>query len=312
MSDWTSDDIPDQTGRTILITGANSGIGFEAARALAANGAHVVLACRSVPKAEEAAATIAGTDPSGSTEILEMDLADLDSVASAARTFLDTHDRLDVLVNNAGLMATPLKHTVQGYEMQFGVNHLGHFALTGHLLDVLAASGTDDVPARVVTISSQAHRQGKIDVDTFDGSGSYNPWRAYGQSKLANLLFMRELAERCDDADLEIMSLAAHPGGSDTNLGNESAGDLLSRVLGVLRPLVGRFVTQSAAMGALPTLRAAVDPDARSGDYFGPDGFGEFRGHPKRVGMTDRAEDDAVAARLWEISIQLSGVSYLA
>jgi NAD(P)-dependent dehydrogenase (short-subunit alcohol dehydrogenase family) len=312
MSDWTSSEVPDQSGRTILITGANSGIGFEAAKVFAARGAHVVLACRSVARAEEAVAAIAATDPSGSTEILEMDLADLDSVASAANAFLDAHDRLDVLINNAGLMATPLKHTAQGYEMQFGVNHLGHFALTGHLLDVLAATGTDDVPARVVTISSQAHRQGKIDVDSFDGSGSYNPWRAYGQSKLANLLFMRELDERCDDAALDIMSLAAHPGGSNTNLGNESAGDILSRVLGVLRPVVGRFVTQSAAMGALPTLRAAVDPDADGGDYFGPDGFGEFRGHPKPVGMTDRATDDASAARLWEVSIQLSGVDYLA
>ena len=270
-----------------------------------------MLACRSRAKAEEAVAQIEAGNPSGSTEILEMDLADLDSVKAAADTFLADHDRLDVLVNNAGLMAIPKKLTEQGVEMQFGVNHLGHFALTGHLLDVLAASGTDDRPARVVTISSQAHRAGKIDFDNLDAAQSYNPWRAYGQSKLANLLFMRELEERCDDADLPIMSVAAHPGGSDTNLGNESAGDLATRALDLFRPLFVKFATQSAAMGALPTLRAATDPDVDGGDYFGPDGFQEFKGHPKQVDMTDRAKDEAVAERLWDVSIGLSGVDYL-
>ncbi len=327
MSDWTTDDIPDQTGKVILITGANSGIGYEAAKALVDKGAHVVLACRSRAKAEEAVARIEAGDPptstasstttstaasaAGSTEILEMDLADLDSVRAAADTFLAAHDRLDVLVNNAGLMAIPKKLTEQGVEMQFGVNHLGHFALTGHLLDVLAASGTDDEPARVVSISSQAHRTGKIDIDNLDAGTSYNPWRAYGQSKLANLLFMRELDERCDDADLPIMSVAAHPGGSDTNLGNESAGDLVTRALDLVRPLFIKLATQSAAMGALPTLRAATDPDVDGGDYFGPDGFNELKGHPEKVGMSKRAKDDDLADQLWSVSIELSGVDYL-
>jgi hypothetical protein len=311
MSDWTTNDIPDQSGKTILITGANSGIGYEAAKALVDKGAHVVLACRSRSKAEDAVAQIEAGEPSGSTEILEMDLADLDSVKQAADTFLASHERLDALVNNAGLMATPKQLTVQGVEMQFGVNHLGHFALTGHLLDVLAASGTDDEPARVVSVSSQAHRPGKIDFDNLDASKSYNPWRAYAQSKLANLLFMCELDDRCDDADLHITSAAAHPGGSETNLGNEPAGDVVSRVLKLAQPFVNKFAMQSAAMGALPTLRAVADPDVEGGDYFGPDGFNELKGHPTKVDMSKRATDDDLAERLWDVSVGLSQVSYL-
>ena len=311
MSDWTTNDVPDQAGKVILITGANSGIGYEAAKALVDKGAHVVLTCRSRLKADSAVAQIEADSPSGSTEILEMDLADLDSVKAAADTFLANHDRLDVLVNNAGLMAIPRKLTEQGVEMQFGVNHLGHFALTGHLLEVLAASGTDDEPARVVTISSQAHRAGAIDVDNLDAVESYNPWRAYGQSKLANLLFIRELDDRCGDAGVPIISVAAHPGGSDTNLGNESAGDLVTRALDLVRPLFVKLVTQSAAMGALPTLRAATDPDVDGGDYYGPDGFQEFKGHPVKVDMSKRAKDDDFADQLWNISVELSQVSYL-
>jgi NAD(P)-dependent dehydrogenase (short-subunit alcohol dehydrogenase family) len=311
MSDWTTNDIPDQSGKIILITGANSGIGYEAAKALVDKGAHVVLACRSRAKAEDAVAQIEAGEPSGSTEILEMDLADLDSVKQAAGAFLASHDRLDVLVNNAGLMATPKKLTAQGVEMQFGVNHLGHFALTGHLLDLLAASGTDDEPARVVSVSSQAHRPGKIDFGNLDASKSYNPWRAYAQSKLANLLFMRELDDRCDDAELHITSAAAHPGGSETNLGNEPAGDFFSRVLKVVEPVVSKFGIQSASMGALPTLRAVADQDVEGGDYFGPDGFNEMKGHPEKVDMSKRAEDDDLAKRLWDVSIELSQVSYL-
>ncbi len=310
MSDWTTDDIADQSGRTFLITGANSGIGFEATKALVQKGAHVVLACRSQLKADTAVTEIAAGDPPGSMEILELDLADLESVKAAAATFRAKHDRLDVLVNNAGLMATPKRLTEQGVELQFGVNHLGHFALTGLLLDPLTDAGTDEVPARAVTISSQAHRAGKIDLDNLDASDGYNPWTAYGQSKLANLLFTRELERRMSDAGLPIMSVAAHPGGSSTNLGNEPAGDLFSRFLGLIRPLFERLATQSAAMGALPTLRAAVDPDVQGGEYYGPDGFSEMRGHPKRVDMAKRALDDDMAAQLWQTSIELTGVDY--
>ncbi len=311
MSDWTTADIPDQTGRTILVTGANSGIGFEASKALVDKGAHVVLACRSKSKAEAAIDEIAAGDAPGTTEFLELDLSDPESVQQAAATFLATHDRLDVLVNNAGLMAIPKRLTPQDVEMQFGVNHLGHFALTGLLLDALASAGTEDEPARVVSISSQGHRPGKIDFDNLDASQSYNPWKAYFRSKLANLLFTRELDRRASDGGLPIIGVAAHPGGSDTNLGHEPAGDLLSRAMGLFEPVMRRFALQTAAMGALPTLRAATDPSVVGGDYFGPDGFNELTGHPVRVGMSKRAKDPAVARRLWETSIDLSGVDYL-
>ncbi len=307
MTKWTEDDVPDQTGRTILITGANSGIGFEAARALAQHGATVVMGCRSRSKAEDALAEIEATEPSGTVDILEMDLADLDSVQEAAEAFKASNDRLDVLVNNAGLMATPEQRTAQGFEMQFGVNHLGHFAFTGRLTDLLLDSGS----ARVVSISSQGHRPGKINFSDLNSEQSYSPWAAYFQSKLANLLFTRELQRRFESVDAEAIAVAAHPGASKTNLGHESAGGIWSKVLEMSRPLIEMVVAQSSAMGALPTLRAATDPDVEGGDYFGPGGFGEQRGHPEKVDMSSRAKDDAVAARLWTTSVELTGVSYL-
>ena len=303
--DWTEADIGDQTGRTILITGANSGIGYEAARALAQHGAHVVLGCRTRSKADDAVARIDATNPSGSTEILEMDLADLDSVADAAARFASEHERLDVLVNNAGLMATPKQRTAQGFEMQFGVNHLGHFALTGHLIEMLMASG----PARVVSISSQGHRPGKIRFDDINSEKKYSAWPAYFQSKLANLLFTRELQRRLALAESEVIAVAAHPGLSSTNLGHESSG-VLSSMMQWTRPVFDRFASQSAAMGALPTLRAAVEESVAGGDYFGPNGFGEQRGHPVKVDASSRAKDDAAAGRLWELSEELTAVAY--
>ena len=304
-SDWTEGDIGDQTGRTILITGANSGIGYETARALTQRGAHVVLGCRTRNKADEAVARIDASNPSGTTEILEMDLADLDSVADAAARFASGHERLDVLINNAGLMATPKQLTAQGFEMQFGVNHLGHFALTGHLMEMLIASG----PARVVSISSQGHRPGKIHFDDINSEKKYSPWPAYFQSKLANLLFIRELQRRLALADSEVIAVAAHPGVSNTNLGHETSG-MLGSMMKWSRPVFDRFVSQSAAMGSLPTLRAAVDASVEGGDYFGPDGFGEQRGHPVKVDSSKRAKDDASASRLWELSQQLTAVTY--
>lgn len=310
MSDWTTDDIADQAGRTVLITGANSGIGFEAAKALVDKGAYVVLACRSRLKADGAVDQIMADEPAGSVEILEMDLSDLASVEAGANAFLAKHDRLDVLINNAGLMAIPKRITDAGVEMQFAVNHLGHFALTGRVLDVLASSGTDAVPARVVTISSQGHRPGKMDFDNLDASKSYNAWKAYFRSKLANLLFMRELDRRVSEHSLPIMSLAAHPGASSTNLGNEPAGDWASRLMKIGGPIMLK-IAQSPAMGALPTLRAAVGADAVGGEYFGPDGFNEMRGHPEKVEMSKTAADPAVAEVLWQTSQDLCGVTYL-
>lgn len=303
---WTEADIPDQTGKTVLITGANSGIGYEAARALAQHGATVVLACRNRAKAEDAVEKIAATNPSGSTEILEMDLADLASVERAAKEFLANHDRLDLLINNAGLMAIPLGRTAQGFEMQIGVNHLGHFAFTAHLMPLILKSG----PARIVNISSMGHRGGRIDFDYLNWERKrYSPWRAYFQSKLANLLFTRDLQRRLSASDAKAIAVSAHPGGANTNLGHENPGGLLNSLMFAARPVI-YFFTQSAAMGALPTLRAATAPGVRGGDYFGPNGLGQQRGHPVKVGMTARARDAETAKRLWDVSLDLTGVTY--
>ena len=305
---WTEADIPDQTGRTALITGANSGIGFEAARALAEHGARVVLACRSRVKADAAVQAIATTAPAADVSVLELDLADLDQVTVAAATFASAHDRLDLLINNAGLMAIPKQTTVQGYEMQLGVNHLAHFALTGRLLDrLLATPGS-----RVVSISSQGHRPGRIAFDDLQSEQKYGPWKAYFQSKLANLLFVAELQRRLTAADSPTLALAAHPGGSRTNLGHENPGGILNTIGHVGRPVIEKIALQSAAMGALPTLRAATDPAVVGGEYFGPDGLGEQRGHPRVVGRSRRAQDEDVARRLWEVSEELTGVRYTA
>ena len=305
---WTEADIPDQTGRTALITGANSGIGFEAARALAEHGARVVLACRSRVKADAAVQAIATTAPGADVSVLELDLADLDQVTVAAATFASAHDRLDLLINNAGLMAIPKQTTVQGYEMQLGVNHLAHFALTGRLLDrLLATPGS-----RVVSISSQGHRPGRIAFDDLQSERTYGPWKAYFQSKLANLLFIGELQRRLTAADSPTLALAAHPGGSRTNLGHENPGGILNTIGHVGRPVIEKIALQSAAMGALPTLRAATDPAVVGGEYFGPDGLGEQRGHPRVVGRSRRAQDEDVARRLWEVSEELTGVRYTA
>ncbi len=306
MDKWTEADIPDQTGRTFLITGANSGIGFEAARALADHGATVVMGCRNAQKAQAAAAEIEATGPSGTVELLEIDLADLDSIAGAAERFLAEHDRLDVLVNNAGLMALPYQKTAQGFEMQIGVNHLGHFALTAHLIELLMATEG----SRVVSISSQGHRPGSIDFDDLNSERNYSPWPAYFQSKLANLLFTRELQRRLAEAGAATIAVAAHPGVSKTNLGHDSSGGVVGTMMSLTRPVFDAVVSQSAAMGALPTLRAATDPDVAGGAYFGPGGIGETRGHPKQVGMSRRAKDDAAAARLWELSTELTGATY--
>lgn len=303
---WTEDDIGDQSGRVVMITGANSGIGFEAARALAQHGAHVLLGCRNRGKAAEAEEAIAASNPSGSTEVVSIDMADLDSIIAAAERVRATHDRLDVLVNNAGLMATPHGRTTQGFEMQFGVNHLGPVALTAALLDPLLATAG----SRVVAISSNGHKMGRIDFDDLMSETRYSPWRAYFQSKLANLLFTRALQRHLDDAGSTTIAVAAHPGASATNLGHERSGGPMSAGFRWLRPLGDRLISQPAAMGALPTLRAAVGEDVVGGDYFVPDGFAEMRGHPVRVGMTSRARNDEDGERLWGLSVELTGADY--
>jgi NAD(P)-dependent dehydrogenase (short-subunit alcohol dehydrogenase family) len=289
MAKWTEADIPRQDGRTFVVTGANSGIGLEAARALAGAGARVVMAVRNTAKGASAAAEL-----SGDVEVRELDLASLASVRAFAA---DLEGPVDVLVNNAGVMALPHQTTVDGFEMQFGTNHLGHFALTGLLLDRL----TD----RVVTVSSGAHRIGKIDFDDLQHEQSYRRWEAYGQSKLANLLFTYELQRRLIAAGSPLKAVAAHPGYAATNLQfhTESFQDAVMSVF-------NRLVAQSSAMGALPTLYAATVPDIPPAAFVGPDGIGEQRGHPKLVGSNSRSKDEAVAGRLWEESGRLTGVTY--
>jgi NAD(P)-dependent dehydrogenase (short-subunit alcohol dehydrogenase family) len=296
MPPWTVEDIPDQTSRTILVTGANSGLGLRSAQALAANGARVLLACRNAEKAAKALAEVAAGATGPAPEVVALDLADLDSVRAAADDVAGRVESLDVLMNNAGVMAVPKGRTAQGFETQLGTNHLGHFALTGLLLPLLQRA---DAP-RVITTSSQAHRMGRMRWDDLQWERGYERWRAYGQSKLANLLFMRELGRRAPS----IISASGHPGWAATHL--QSGAGLAKR----LSALGNHFLAQSDAMGALPQLYAATMPDVRSGEYFGPDGLFERAGHPTRVGMTAQARSDADAARLWDVSEQLTGVTY--
>ena len=307
MSDkWTAADVPDQAGRRAIVTGANSGLGFETALALAGHGADVTLAVRDLAKGEAAAEQIRARSPQASIEVRRLDLADLASIDEFAWLWRESHpDGLDMLINNAGIMAIPRRDTADGFEMQLGTNHLGHFALTGRLLEALRPEG------RIVTVSSQAHRMGRIDFEDLMGERKYGAWRAYGQSKLANLLFMRGLAERLGRAGSTIASVAAHPGFASTHL-QAVAPEMKGRGWQVkIMDGVNKVMAQSAAMGALPTLYAATFPAIRSGDYVGPDGFGEQRGHPKLVGMNASARDDEAANRLWTVSEELTGVRYL-
>jgi NAD(P)-dependent dehydrogenase (short-subunit alcohol dehydrogenase family) len=292
---WTAADIPDQTGRTAVVTGANSGIGLAAARELARAGAQVVMAVRNQDKGREAAGTIAGD-----AEVRELDLADLDSVRSFA-DLLD-QERVDLLVNNAGVMAPPRRLTKDGFESQFGTNHLGHFALTALLLPRLLAA---DEP-RVVTVSSAAHRIGRIRWGDLQGERHYHSWLWYGQSKLANLLFCFELQRRATEAGTPLKSMAAHPGYARTNLQFAAPPWYEQLVMRVTNPIMG----QSAEMGALPILYAATLADLPGGSFIGPDGFLEQRGHPHIVTAAGRAYDEDAWLRLWEVSEELIGVHY--
>jgi NAD(P)-dependent dehydrogenase (short-subunit alcohol dehydrogenase family) len=303
---WTADDMPDLSGKTVIVTGGNSGIGYEAALQFARKKARTILACRSLDKAGAAAAQIVASNPGATVEVMELDLSSLASVRSFADAFHQSHQSIDVLVNNAGVMALPYRKTADGFEMQFGTNHLGHFALTGLLLDALLAAGG----ARVVTVSSGAHRMGRIRFDDLQWERSYYKWFAYGQSKLANLLFNFELQVRADRAGAKLIAVACHPGYAATNL--QSAGPRMRGSSGMesLWGTMNGMFAQSAAMGALPTLYAATSAEVNGGDYIGPDGLGEMWGHPAKVKSSAAAKDPAVAARLWEISEQLTKVQY--
>ncbi|WFE30370.1 oxidoreductase [Solwaraspora sp. WMMD791] len=299
MAQWTFDDIPDCSGRTAVVTGANTGIGFETARMLAAKGAQVTLACRDADRAAGAAERIRATGVPGTVTCAPLDLADLDSVAAFAEAYRAGRDRLDLLINNAGVMAPPLGRTRQGFELQIGINHLGHFALTGRLLPLLLAAGAG---ARVVSVSSGAHRAGRIDFDDLNWQRRrYRRWAAYGQSKLANLLFTRELQRRLTDVGSPVRATAAHPGWTATELTRHTVS---------VAARIGQLVAMTPHDGALPTLRAATDPTAAGGSYWGPGRPLQLSGPPVAVGCSAAARDDATARRLWTVSEQLTGVPF--
>jgi NAD(P)-dependent dehydrogenase (short-subunit alcohol dehydrogenase family) len=298
MTKWTIADIPDQTGRTAVITGANTGLGYETATALAGKGAHVVLAVRNIEKGKAAADLITRAAPGSSVAVQELDLTSLDSIRTAADALRAGNESIDLLINNAGVMMTPKSTTKDGFELQFGTNHLGHFALTNLLLDrVQAAPGS-----RIVTVSSQGHRFVRgIRFDDLQWERDYNRIRAYGQSKLANLLFTYELQRRLQGTNT--IAVAAHPGGSNTELAR-NVPPLTRAAFAALGPLI----MQSADMGALPTLRAATDPGVLGGQYYGPDGFAEQRGYPKVVASSDASHDIDAQRRLWTVSEELTSV----
>jgi len=305
MTKWTADDIPDQAGKTIVITGANSGLGLRSAEALAAKGARVMMACRNAAKAAPALVAVKAKATGPAPEVVALDLASLASVRECAAQLAEELDHLDVLMNNAGIMAVPKAVTVDGFESQLGTNHLGHFALTGLLLPALLAAPD----ARVVSVSSNAHKFGRMDLDDlFFERRHYSRWRAYGQSKLANLLFTSELQRRAVDHRTALTAAAAHPGYSATNLTSGPASGAA-----FLRPILAlgdRVIGQPDHMGALPQLYVATMPDVLADDYWGPDAFREQRGHPTRVGRTAKALDTDAAHRLWDRSEELTGVIY--
>jgi NAD(P)-dependent dehydrogenase (short-subunit alcohol dehydrogenase family) len=302
---WAEADVPDQSGRVVVVTGANTGIGYHTAAVLAYCGAHVVLAVRNLEKGNTALSRIVAASPGADVTLQALDLSSLDSVRTAADALRSAYPRIDVLINNAGVMYTPKQVTKDGFEMQFGTNHLGHFALTGLLLDhLLPVRGS-----RVVTVSSMGHRiRASIHFDDLQWERRYDRIAAYGQSKLANLLFTYELQRRLSarpGADKSTIAVAAHPGTSNTELARN-----LPRIIKLAADVLGPVLVQSAAMGALPTLRAATDPTVQGGQYYGPDGLGEQRGHPKLVNSSAQSHDEDLQRRLWTVSEELTGVTF--
>ncbi|HEC42910.1 MAG TPA: SDR family NAD(P)-dependent oxidoreductase [Bacteroides sp.] len=293
---WTNENIPDLSGKTAIVTGSNSGIGFEAAKALAKKDARVIMAVRNIEKGEEAAKEIRDAYADSIIVVAGLDLGSLESVKTFADKFNAENQRLDILINNAGVMMPPYSTTKDGFELQFGTNHLGHFALTGLLLPLLVK--TED--SRVVNVSSAGHKAGKINFEDLHSKNSYNKMKAYGQSKLANLLFTYELQRKLENAGSGTLVTAAHPGWTITNLQRHSGG------LSFLNPVFG----QKQQVGALPTLRAAVGADVKGSDYYGPRGFMEMQGAPVKVKSNDRSHDTETARRLWEVSEDLTGVVY--
>jgi NAD(P)-dependent dehydrogenase (short-subunit alcohol dehydrogenase family) len=304
MSDkWTAERISDQSGRTAIVTGANSGLGLAVSRELARKGARVLLACRDTGKGARALQTLQREVPRAELRLVALDLASLQSVQAFAEQYLSCTDHdLDLLINNAGVMAPPRRQTSDGFELQLGTNFLGHFALTARL--IAAMQGRPN--ARVVTVSSNAHKMGRIDFDDLQSERRYNRWRAYAQSKLADLSFALELDRRLRLAGSSVKSVGAHPGYAATNL-QTAAPPMLDQL--TMR-LTNLLVAQSAEQGALPLLYAATEPGLEGGEYVGPDGVGEFRGHPHLTRPTRAARDEHVAERLWQVAEELTGVRF--
>jgi NAD(P)-dependent dehydrogenase (short-subunit alcohol dehydrogenase family) len=293
---WTARDIPDLGRKTILITGANSGIGYEAARALAAKNATIIMACRSTERGDQAMQNIRAEIPGADLQMMQLDLADLASVRSFAEAFQSEHTRLDVLINNAGIMAVPHGKTVDGFEHHIGTNHFGPFLLTGLLYPLLEKTSG----SRVVTVASNAHVYAWINFKDLNSEKFYQKWLAYGQSKLANVLFGYELQRKASLNSNNPISVVVHPGYAATNLQRTTR----------FFNLMNHIAAQSQEMGALPTLYAAVSPEIRGGEYIGPDGFLGQRGYPIQTRSSRRSYDEKLAQRLWEVSEQATGVSY--
>jgi NAD(P)-dependent dehydrogenase (short-subunit alcohol dehydrogenase family) len=299
---WDEGSIPDQSGRVAVVTGANTGLGFETARALAEHGAAVVLAVRDVGKGKTAAEKIAASAPGADITLQHLDLGSLDSIRSAAEELRSRFAGIDLLINNAGVMYPPRQRTADGFELQFGTNHLGHFALTGLLFDRVMAAPH----GRIVTVSSIGHRiRASIPFDDLQWEGSYDRVAAYGASKLANLLFTYELQRRLAASTSSAIAVAAHPGFSNTDLVRH-----LPAPLRLFQPVIGRAIAQSAARGALPTLRAATDPHVSGGQYYGPSRLFETQGHPVPVSSSRQSHDPALQQRLWTVSAELTGVVF--
>ena len=302
---WTVEQIPSQAGKTVLVTGANSGIGYQAALELARHGAHVMLGCRNEAKGRAALERLLREAPGASADVVQLDMASMASIRAFAAAFIGRGLALDLLINNAGVMALPKRElTEDGFERQFGTNHLGHFTLTGLLLLALLAA-----PApRVVTVASLAHRTGKIDFDNLQRERGYEGWDAYNASKLANILFAKELDRRARAAHSRLISLAVHPGVSTTSIFENGPGTM--NLKAIMVKLLAPVMMQNDEAGALPTFYAATSPNAQGGDYIGPDGFGELKGSPVVVQPRPQALDTAVGERLWAVSEELTGVHY--
>lgn len=302
---WTLEQVPDLSGKVIIVTGANSGIGYEAAKEFSRKGAKTILACRNMERAKAALGKINEEISDSKAEIMRLDVASLKSVHEFAKAFKKKYKRLDVLLNNAGVMMTPYGKTEDGFELQLGTNHLGHFALTGLLISLLLKT----TGSRVVNVSSNGHRFGGTDFDklVYGKDKEYSPMKAYGRSKLANLFFTYELQRRLEAKKSKAIVVAAHPGMSHTNLGRHMLKRWYFRLL---MPIFSIIISQSAAKGALPSIRASVDPDVKGGDYYGPCGFMEMKGHPVKTESSEVSHNKEHAKKLWEISEKLTKVKF--